>query len=711
MKTRIILCLSLLLATSAFGANVLIRNLTPTIVLPAANTYLMVDGATQGTGNFLMAQLPQIVTTRTALAGLSVTSIPTNVTVQTLGGAAVADGNASLYYYNSSSTATPNGTTVIQPTVGSGRWLICSTSAIPAATASTLGGVFSKAGVSHQYLSALDTAGNFTLSTVTASDVSGFGTMALQNASAVAITGGTLTGMTSYSGGTGAFTTVNATGGITNLGATIQTYLGNNGVLGQIGTQSNHTLSILVNNAQSGLFTSTGLNATPIGVTTPAVGNFTTSTWSSNANIRTTKAGLHLTQVNVQDYGAVGNGSTDNTAAINAAIAALTSNSSLYFPPGKYRFTGALSEFSSLSMITVWGEGAELYNDTGAAGGNTFVFHATCSNVKVSGLRFTGTSTVRGSGIHIRMYCSQAEVSDCYFQGCSDFAIHFSNDAGSWSSNMLAANNIIVGTLGDGIHFGNVIQGQAIGNIISFTGDDALAAVADDPNHVPNRISFIGNHVQYAGNSGTHGAGLRIDEAIDVLAEGNDFFNTAEAGIMVGRYLSTTAYNARISLVGNKIFNAVSGGIGPRGAIWVSFCQQLNILNNQVIDTLNGASIALLDIDDAVIKDNFLRKSPFRGIVFDDATTTNVAASWTQIYITGNDFDWVQANEAIYLVPPSTVTVTNLMVTGNTAQIVAGNWIFYNRINTGRIFNNTNSSGATVAAGGTVTGVTAGNNN
>ncbi len=193
---KLILILLLAVASTAFGANVLIRDLSTTVVLPASNSFLLVDGATQGTGKFALTNVPQVTSTRATLAALSIASVATGVTVQTLGGSSVADGQASLYYYNSSSSATPNGTTIIQPTSGSGRWLIVSTAGLPTPTTVTLGGVFSKAGVSHQYLSALGTDGNFTLSTVGIADITGIGTMAGENSNSVNISGGVINGTT-----------------------------------------------------------------------------------------------------------------------------------------------------------------------------------------------------------------------------------------------------------------------------------------------------------------------------------------------------------------------------------------------------------------------------------------------------------------------------------------------------------------------------------
>jgi len=94
--------------------------------------------------------------------------------------------------------------------------------------------------------------------------------------------------------------------------------------------------------------------------------------------------------INVKDYGAVGNGSTDDTTALNTAkAAAVSSNLPLFFPPGTYKITSAL----------VWtDDGLEVI---GCGPVNTVVIQAT-SNVAVirlggtgqhiEGLRFTYSS-------------------------------------------------------------------------------------------------------------------------------------------------------------------------------------------------------------------------------------------------------------------------------------------------------------------------------
>ena len=112
--------------------------------------------------------------------------------------------------------------------------------------------------------------------------VSGLGTMSVQNANSVAVTGGTIDGTSvgATTPSTGAFTTLSATGNATvggTLGVTgTSTFTGlitaNGGVSGAV-TTSNATI------------TGGSINNTTIGATTPSTGAFTTLSSSSNATV------------------------------------------------------------------------------------------------------------------------------------------------------------------------------------------------------------------------------------------------------------------------------------------------------------------------------------------------------------------------------------------------------------------------------------------
>lgn len=62
--------------------------------------------------------------------------------------------------------------------------------------------------------------------------------------------------------------------------------------------------------------------------------------------------------MSVKDFGAKGDGVTDDTAALNVAAAKLPSNKSLYFPAGTYIVDTGCVLFRNKSNITVYGDGA-----------------------------------------------------------------------------------------------------------------------------------------------------------------------------------------------------------------------------------------------------------------------------------------------------------------------------------------------------------------
>ncbi len=97
----------------------------------------------------------------------------------------------------------------------------------------------------------------------------------------------------------------------------------------------------------------------------------TAGTVTSNAGTLTVNAAPAATAtINVLNYGATGNGSTDDTAAINSAIAALIPGDNLLFPCGNYLITSQLS--ISTASVTIDGSScAEIHGL--ASGGNIMV--------------------------------------------------------------------------------------------------------------------------------------------------------------------------------------------------------------------------------------------------------------------------------------------------------------------------------------------------
>lgn len=107
---------------------------------------------------------------------------------------------------------------------------------------------------------------------------------------------------------------------------------------------------------------------------------------------------------NVTDsvYGAVGDGTTDDTAAVNAAIAALIAAGSgvLYFPAGTYKVTSALTTLSV--PCTVRGDGSASYDNTEVV--SEVAFYSTtavCFTVSTKYCRFEGIAIANFSGLSV----------------------------------------------------------------------------------------------------------------------------------------------------------------------------------------------------------------------------------------------------------------------------------------------------------------------
>jgi hypothetical protein len=73
--------------------------------------------------------------------------------------------------------------------------------------------------------------------------------------------------------------------------------------------------------------------------------------------------------VSVADFGAVGDGTTNDTAAIQAAFAA---SNNVYFPAGNYRCTSTIT-ISNVKGLTITGAGASLVNTGDLFSGNTII--------------------------------------------------------------------------------------------------------------------------------------------------------------------------------------------------------------------------------------------------------------------------------------------------------------------------------------------------
>lgn len=118
-----------------------------------------------------------------------------------------------------------------------------------------------------------------------------------------------------------------------------------------------------------------------------------TATRAESGAVAVTALNKLRERVSVIDFGAVGNGTTDDTAAIQAAIDALgTSGGTVHFPFGTFKITSSLvvgngttgNVFSTLGAVKLVGSGSVVYGEYGA-GGTTIHNYANARAIIFSG--------------------------------------------------------------------------------------------------------------------------------------------------------------------------------------------------------------------------------------------------------------------------------------------------------------------------------------
>jgi hypothetical protein len=160
-----------------------------------------------------------------------------------------------------------------------------------------------------------------------------------------------------------------------------------------------------------------------------------TATGSTTAR---TLANRFADVVNVKDFGAVGDGVTDDTAAINSAISYLNINNGiLFFPKGIYKVIGALSAITKSGCIILGsGRGATVISNASASG-NTMTIQGT--SITISDIEFSPTVARTGT---YELAFNSASFSVCrniYIQSASSFVyngISIFNSSTMWLENI-----------------------------------------------------------------------------------------------------------------------------------------------------------------------------------------------------------------------------------------------------------------------------------
>lgn len=236
----------------------------------------------------------------------------------------------------------------------------------------------------------------------------------------------------------------------------------------------------------------------------------------------------HSGEVNVLDHGAVGDGTTDDTVAIRAAIAVLESGMSLMFPSGyTFKHTSYL-EIANLDRIQVTGGGTLAH--VGDTDGTSALMFDGCYDVTVSDLTLTSTSTTRRdtSESHKIFFndCSAVHVKDISIDGSQASGIMLQS-----VTNFVIENCTVENTNADSFHITHGSKYGLVRNCVSnLSGDDGFAIVSYDSHPT------MCEHIDFNNLTVTNqfwGRGLAIIGGSDITVEECSVTESAGAGVYI----------------------------------------------------------------------------------------------------------------------------------------------------------------------------------
>jgi hypothetical protein len=308
---------------------------------------------------------------------------------------------------------------------------------------------------------------------------------------------------------------------------------------------------------------------------------------------------------NVKDYGATGDGSTNDTAAIQAAINAAQSGTRkrpVYFPYGTYKMTSPITLATGLSLYGEVGHGKEFDRRVNLTNTSTDMFTwggtgATDSSQRPADMHFQGI-TFSGSTSHDFITPSNQDASGAYpldltitWCGIKNFNTVFNAPAlrlklADCYINSCADTPLTIG--GSDCHIvRNFIDTYVPG---SHSGKAVVVLNVEES-------TFSQNYVTCAPAMGikvnNHTTGLRItDNTINGLAQSSSHggFTYPEGP---GIYVSSGANG--VSIIGNLIGNTcndpwTSGAITYDGAITVVDAYDISIMGNTIYNTKSASA-------------------------------------------------------------------------------------------------------------------------
>jgi len=353
--------------------------------------------------------------------------------------------------------------------------------------------------------------------------------------------------------------------------------------------------------------------------------------------------------LSMSQFGSVGDGVTDNTAAFNAAVAALPgTNGCIEFPAGKFRFNSAISYTlpNSLASIAIKGQGADntILFWPNASGGLTINYTNALNTAHIWDLSLTTGQAGGGTGLAFTSTAHTQGISDIYrvtLRGDDGINVTDYWNIGVFSHYVSNLNVEGLAVFGQGATGAGTLHGLGM----QIEGAPAVPDYAVQVNVAKSVFEFLGTGILY----GSYLQGLTVDQSNFSLVGNGIQSNSSETGVLAGLAVTnsqfglfnnsgvgiltlTTIINTQIT---NNFFDLNASGTNSV-AIWLSSFNHFNIIGNSIgaVATTNGLDGILLGTatngGSGVISGND---------IFLFQTGINLGASATGVLVSGNTLE------------------------------------------------------------------------
>lgn len=335
--------------------------------------------------------------------------------------------------------------------------------------------------------------------------------------------------------------------------------------------------------------------------------------------------------VDVDAFGAVGDGTTDDSAAIQAAADSISNKAALSFSSGKrYRLASTVS-IDVRDIRAIYGNNAYIINDTGGVGleiygtkepGGTGPEATHQQEIKdeefstiIDGLQvYSTTSTYSGTGIQLH------EQFEPIIKNCHFFNNNHGLEIGYQVDNIVISNCNFWDNRTSNIHFnGNVNSHQiVIGNShISYARYGLLVDSAAKVYNV--HLSNVNMEAQDNQQDGFDNFIYSNGKLVEVHISASTF---QDHKIGTDALIKLIGNSNRISVVSSHISNSAGDGI----IIDSSNLQEIAI-GSTLFSSLDGTALSLTNGEDVSIAGNVFRKIGGDAVVVDTTNRVNVTGA------------------------------------------------------------------------------------